>query len=111
MLTDLKSLHIRQLKEVDRLKNARIDDAGAHDLMILAIRAEAKLCSILDQLGEGKPELHYQGEWALAGKYLIDFFFPSVRLAVEVDGQPPALEDTTDRRRLVVLPDRTSLSR
>ena len=49
--------------------------------------AEARLATILDEIGEGKPDVRYQREWGLAGKYIIDFFFPSVRMGVEFDGR------------------------
>jgi len=47
--------------------------------------AEAALERILNELGEGALRGEFKREWPLQGWFL-DFYFPSIRLAIEVDG-------------------------
>jgi very-short-patch-repair endonuclease len=48
-------------------------------------RAEAALAAILDELGGGALRGEYRREWPV-GEWWADFYFPSIRLAIEVDG-------------------------
>jgi very-short-patch-repair endonuclease len=47
--------------------------------------AEAAFAAILDELGNGALRGEYKREWPV-GEWLIDFYFPSIMLAIEVDG-------------------------
>lgn len=47
--------------------------------------AEAAFARILDELGNGALKGEYKREWP-AGRWLIDFYFPALRLAIEIDG-------------------------
>ena len=58
----------------------------AADLRRLApTRAEAELERILDTLGNGALRGEYKREWPV-GEWWVDFYFPAIRLAIEVDG-------------------------
>jgi len=48
-------------------------------------RAEAALESILNELGNGALRGEFKREWPFEGWFL-DFYFPHIRLAIEVDG-------------------------
>jgi len=48
-------------------------------------RAEAELAAILDTLGGGALRGEYKREWPV-GIWCVDFYFPGIRLAIEVDG-------------------------
>jgi very-short-patch-repair endonuclease len=48
-------------------------------------RAEAALAAFLDQIGGGALRGEYKREWPV-GRWVADFYFPSIRLAIEVDG-------------------------
>ena len=47
--------------------------------------AEAELERILRELGDGALAGEFRREWPL-GDWLIDFYFPGIKLAIEVDG-------------------------
>lgn len=47
--------------------------------------AEAALERLLNQLGDGALRGEFKREWPIEGWFL-DFYFPSIRLAIEVDG-------------------------
>jgi very-short-patch-repair endonuclease len=47
--------------------------------------AEAALAHILNQLGDGVLSRTYKREHRV-GRWLVDFYFPAIRLAIEVDG-------------------------
>jgi very-short-patch-repair endonuclease len=49
-------------------------------------RAERALASILSELNEGALEGRFRREWVCGERWIVDFYFPEVRLAVEVDG-------------------------
>lgn len=49
-------------------------------------RAENELEHILLNVGGGKFRDRFQREWAYGGRWIVDFYFPEVRLGVEVDG-------------------------
>jgi len=48
--------------------------------------AEAKLEIILNELNGGVLKGDFVREHIISGKWIVDFFFPKVRLAIEVDG-------------------------
>lgn len=48
--------------------------------------AEAELERILNRLNGGVLGGKFKREYAVSGKWIVDFFFPEVRLAIEVDG-------------------------
>jgi very-short-patch-repair endonuclease len=49
-------------------------------------RAEIVLEHILLNVGGGMFRGRFQREWAYGGRWIVDFYFPEVRLGVEVDG-------------------------
>lgn len=49
-------------------------------------RAEIELEHILLNVGSGWFRGRFQREWAYGGRWIVDFYFPEVRLGVEVDG-------------------------
>ena len=62
------------------------DRYAAADLRRLEpTRAEAALAAILDELGGGALRGEYKREWPV-GDWCVDFYFASIRLAIEVDG-------------------------
>ena len=57
------------------------DDAGPR----ITTPAEAELERILDELAGGALRGEFRREWPI-GDWRVDFYFPAVRLAIEVDG-------------------------
>lgn len=57
--------------------------------------AEAELQRILDHLKDGVLRGQYRREHPVSGKWIVDFFFPKIRLAIEVDG---SIHDTPAQR-------------
>lgn len=49
-------------------------------------RAEAELLQILNTLNDGVLRRKFEREHVISGKWIVDFFFPEIRLAIEVDG-------------------------
>ena len=49
-------------------------------------RAERQLEHILNGLNGGVLRGRFKREHAISGKWIVDFFFPEIRLAIEVDG-------------------------
>jgi very-short-patch-repair endonuclease len=49
-------------------------------------RAERARSAILSGLNEGALDGRFRREWACGGRWIVDFYFPEVRLAIEVDG-------------------------
>ena len=49
-------------------------------------RAEKKLETILNELGGGSLKGKFSREHVISGKWIVDFFFHEIRLAIEVDG-------------------------
>jgi len=58
---------------------------AADDRRLAPTRGEAALAAILDELGGGALRGEYRREWPV-GDWWVDFYFPSIRLAIEVDG-------------------------
>ena len=48
--------------------------------------AEAQFERILNELGDGALKGRFVREWAFADKWILDFFFPEIRLGIEIDG-------------------------
>ena len=48
--------------------------------------SEAKLRTILNDLNEGALRGKFVREYIISGKWIVDFYFPDIRLAIEVDG-------------------------
>jgi very-short-patch-repair endonuclease len=49
-------------------------------------RAERTLAAILSGLSEGALDGRFRREWVCGGRWIVDFYFPEVRLGIEVDG-------------------------
>jgi very-short-patch-repair endonuclease len=49
-------------------------------------RAEAELERVLNSLNGGVLKSRFRREHVVSGRWIVDFFFPSIRLAIEVDG-------------------------
>jgi very-short-patch-repair endonuclease len=49
-------------------------------------RAERTLAAILNGLNEGALDGRFRREWVCGGRWIVDFYFPEVRLGIEVDG-------------------------
>jgi very-short-patch-repair endonuclease len=49
-------------------------------------RAEAELERVLNSLNGGILRGKFKREHVVSGKWIVDFFFPEIRLAIEVDG-------------------------
>jgi very-short-patch-repair endonuclease len=49
-------------------------------------RAERALAAILNEVNGHALEGRFEREWVCGGRWIVDFYFPEVRLAVEVDG-------------------------
>jgi len=49
-------------------------------------RAERTLVSFLNGLNEGALDGRFRREWVCGGRWIVDFYFPEVRLGIEVDG-------------------------
>lgn len=48
--------------------------------------AERKFEQIISEIDEGFFAEKFEREWAICGKWILDFYFPKYRLAVEIDG-------------------------
>jgi very-short-patch-repair endonuclease len=48
--------------------------------------AERALAAILNEVNDGALEGRFRREWVCGGRWIVDFYFPEVRLAIEVDG-------------------------
>ncbi len=66
---------------------------GAETLELIAAerrehptRAERALATILNEVNGGALEGRFRREWVCGGRWIVDFYFPEVRLGVEVDG-------------------------
>lgn len=57
---------------------------------------EEKLEKFLNQLSDGVLRGRFQREYVISGKWIVDFFFPENRLAIEVDG---AIHQTTQQKK------------
>lgn len=62
--------------------------------------AEAELNKILMGLKDGVLRGKFIRQHAISGKWIVDFFFPDIRLAIEVDGSIHRTENQSKRDRL-----------
>ena len=64
-------------------------------------RSEAELERILNSLNGGVLRGKFQRERVISGKWIVDFFFPDIRLAIEVDGSIHIthMQQTRDRKK------------
>jgi very-short-patch-repair endonuclease len=74
-------------------RRRRLAAPGAEALELIAAerrehptRAERALAAILNEVNEGVLEGRFRREWVCGGRWIVDFYFPEVRLAIEVDG-------------------------
>jgi very-short-patch-repair endonuclease/uncharacterized protein YifE (UPF0438 family) len=58
-------------------------------------KAEAELQRLLNSINGGVLRGRFEREHVVSGKWVVDFFFPEVRLAIEVDG---SIHDTQGQR-------------
>lgn len=63
----------------------------------LPTAAEERLKNILRSLNHGVLKGRFKMQHVVSGEYIVDFFFPEIRLAIEVDGSIHATEQ--QRRR------------
>jgi very-short-patch-repair endonuclease len=49
-------------------------------------RAERALAAILKEVNGHALEGRFEREWVCGGRWIVDFYFPEVRLAIEIDG-------------------------
>ena len=59
--------------------------------------AEKRLRRILEQLNYGVLRGKFKCQYPISGRWIVDFFFPEIRLAIEVDG---AIHGTDEQRKL-----------
>jgi very-short-patch-repair endonuclease len=57
--------------------------------------AETRLEKVLNSLNDGALRGKFKREHVVSGKWIVDFFFPEIRLAIEVDG---SVHDTPVQR-------------
>lgn len=62
--------------------------------------AERALGEVLNHLNNGVLRGRFRREHAVSGKWIVDFFFPEIRLAIEVDGSVHLRRDQQKRDRL-----------
>lgn len=66
-------------------KRSRILDFADHR-RTNPTQAEAEFSRILNALNDGVLRRKFVREHIISGKWIVDFFFPEIRLAIEVDG-------------------------
>ena len=77
---------------IPRLRRRRaLPDAGTLELVARErrehpTRAECALAVILNGLNDGALDGRFRREWVGGGRWIVDFYFPEVRLGIEVDG-------------------------
>jgi very-short-patch-repair endonuclease len=49
-------------------------------------RAERELAALLNEVNGHALEGRFEREWVCGGRWIVDFYFPEVQLAIEVDG-------------------------
>lgn len=59
--------------------------------------AEKRLRRILEQLNNGALHGKFKCQYPISGRWIVDFFFPEIRLAIEVDG---SIHRTAEQREL-----------
>jgi very-short-patch-repair endonuclease len=77
---------IPKLRRRRALPDAETLQLLAHERRDHPTRAERALAAILDELNDGALEGRFRREWVCGGRWIVDFYFPEVRLGIEVDG-------------------------
>ncbi|MDE0059297.1 MAG: DUF559 domain-containing protein [Defluviicoccus sp.] len=62
--------------------------------------AEAELRRLSNRLNGGILSGRFKREHVISGRWIVDFFFPEIRLAIEVDGSIHLTDDQIERDRL-----------
>jgi very-short-patch-repair endonuclease len=77
---------IRKLRRRETLRDAEALQLIADERREHPTRAEGALAAILSGLNDGVLDGRFRREWVCAGRWIVDFYFPEVRLGIEVDG-------------------------
>lgn len=77
---------LRRLRRPYALPAPRALELVAAERRERPTRAERRLAAILNESNGGALEGRFRREWVCGGRWIVDFYFPEVRLAVEVDG-------------------------
>lgn len=59
--------------------------------------AEGEFERILNELDDGALKGRFVREWAFADKWILDFFFPEIRLGIEIDGSVHSTKEQQSR--------------
>jgi very-short-patch-repair endonuclease len=81
MLATLARLHRRYA-----LPHPKSLELIARDRRERPTRAERALAAILNEVNDGTLDGRFRREWVCGGRWIVDFYFPEVWLAIEVDG-------------------------
>ena len=74
------------MRRINQQSKPDMDRCAAVELrQIKSTAAEVELERILNTLGDGALAGEFRREWPI-GRWLVDFYFPDIRLAIEVDG-------------------------
>jgi len=77
---------IRTRRRRDTFHDGEALQLAADERREHATRAERALAAFLSGLNEGALDGRFRREWVCGGRWIVDFYFPEVRLAIEVDG-------------------------
>ncbi len=77
---------IPKLRRRRALPDAETLQLIAHERREHPTRAERALAAILNGLNDGALDGRFRREWVCGGRWIVDFYFPEVRLGIEVDG-------------------------
>jgi len=76
---------LRKPRRRGTLRDPEAFELAARERREQPTRAERELAAILSGLNEGALEGRFRREW-VCGEWIVDFYFPEVRLGIEVDG-------------------------
>ena len=76
---------LRKPRRRGTLRDPEAFELAARERREQPTRAERELGAILSGLNEGALEGRFRREW-VCGEWIVDFYFPEVRLGIEVDG-------------------------
>ena len=76
---------LRKPRRRGTLRDPEAFELAARERRQRPTRAERELGAILSGLNEGALEGRFRREW-VRGEWIVDFYFPEVRLGIEVDG-------------------------
>jgi len=76
---------LRKPRRRGTLRDPEAVELAARERREQPTRAERELAAILSGLNEGALEGRFRREW-VRGEWIVDFYFPEVRLGIEVDG-------------------------